>query len=79
MRNPALADTLRRIAAGGPDAFYVGEIAADIATAVKNARRNAAKMTVADIAQYTAKNAVLFVGSIENTAFAACHHQHLVD
>ena len=55
LRNPALADTLRRIAAGGPDAFYVGVIARDIATAVKNARRNAAKMTVADIAQYTAK------------------------
>ena len=55
LRNPALADTLRRIAAGGPDAFYAGVIARDIATAVKNARRNAAQMTVSDIAQYTAK------------------------
>ena len=55
LRNPALAYTLRRIAVGGPDAFYVGVIARDIAIAVKNANRNPAKMTVADIAQYTPK------------------------
>ena len=76
LRNPALADTLRRIAAGGPDAFYVGVIARDIA-AVKNANRNPATMTIADIAQYTAKKRRLFVGSIENTAFAACRRQNI--
>src|SRR5690606_31642717 len=32
--NPAFADTLRRIAASGADAFYSGEIAADVAGAV---------------------------------------------
>lgn len=33
LRNPAYADTLRRIAAGGPDGFYRGPVAAEIAAA----------------------------------------------
>ncbi|RMH43806.1 MAG: gamma-glutamyltransferase family protein [Deltaproteobacteria bacterium] len=37
IRNGALADVLRRIAAGGPDAFYRGPIAAAIARAVRDA------------------------------------------
>jgi len=37
MRRPDLAETLRRIAAGGADAFYRGEIAADIVRAVRAA------------------------------------------
>ena len=32
LKNPALADTLRKIAAQGANAFYHGEIARDIAT-----------------------------------------------
>jgi gamma-glutamyltranspeptidase/glutathione hydrolase len=35
MRNPALAATLRAIAAGGPKAFYQGEPAADIVATLK--------------------------------------------
>ncbi|MBV6274425.1 gamma-glutamyltransferase [Alcaligenaceae bacterium CGII-47] len=36
LRNPVLADTLRRIAQQGPQAFYQGEIASDIVDAVAN-------------------------------------------
>jgi gamma-glutamyltranspeptidase/glutathione hydrolase len=36
-RRPDLAETFRRIAAGGADAFYRGEIAADIVRAVQDA------------------------------------------
>ncbi|MGB0631629.1 MAG: gamma-glutamyltransferase [Alphaproteobacteria bacterium] len=55
LRNPALADTLRRVAAGGADAFYIGDIAEDIAKAVRNAARNPARMTGADVGKYAAK------------------------
>jgi gamma-glutamyltranspeptidase / glutathione hydrolase len=55
LRNPALADTYRRIAAGGAAAFYRGDIARDIAAAVAQAARNPAVLTVADIAGYQAK------------------------
>ncbi|MEK9645685.1 MAG: gamma-glutamyltransferase [Alphaproteobacteria bacterium] len=55
LRNSALAHTLRRIAAGGAAAFYEGEIAADIARAVRAAARNLGAMTRADIAGYRAK------------------------
>jgi gamma-glutamyltranspeptidase / glutathione hydrolase len=55
LRNPALADTYRRIAKGGAEAFYAGDIARDIVVAVANAARNPAKMTIADISGYRAK------------------------
>ncbi len=54
-RNPALADTLRRIAQGGPAAFYNGPIAGAIADAVTQAPRNPGGMTRADIAAYLPK------------------------
>jgi gamma-glutamyltranspeptidase / glutathione hydrolase len=53
--NPKLAQTLRRIAQDGPDAFYRGAIADEIAQAVTNAPRNATPMTREDIASYAAK------------------------
>ncbi|GAA4329300.1 gamma-glutamyltransferase [Pigmentiphaga soli] len=53
LRNPALADTLRRIARGGADAFYRGPIAADIAAAVAHATPPG-DMTAADLAGYRA-------------------------
>ncbi len=55
VRNPALAKTLRQIARKGPDAFYKGRIARDIAAAVSQAPKNAAPMTLADLAAYEAK------------------------
>src|SRR5262245_34140121 len=54
-RNPRLAETLKEIAEKGPDAFYRGRIADEIAEAVATAPRNAAVMTREDIATYQAK------------------------
>lgn len=55
LRNPDYAATLKAIAEGGPDAFYTGEIAADI---VAEATREGegltpSKLTTADLAGYT--------------------------
>jgi len=54
LRNPALADTLRRVAAGGADAFYHGEIARDVVAAVRGHARNPGQLTEADLAAYRA-------------------------
>ncbi|OQW41764.1 MAG: gamma-glutamyltranspeptidase [Proteobacteria bacterium SG_bin5] len=63
VKNPALALTLRRIAAIGPDAFYKGENAQAIVSAVNGAKRNPADMTLADIAGYQAKERTPICGS----------------
>ena len=54
LKNPALADTLRKIAAQGASAFYEGEIARDIADKVRNAP-NPGDLSENDLAQYRAK------------------------
>ena len=54
LRNPALAETLRSIAAGGADALYRGPIAADIASAVRT-DPNPGLMTTDDLAAYQAR------------------------
>lgn len=55
LKNPALARTLREIAAGGADAFYQGHIARDIAAKVAAHPTNPGKLTVSDIAGYQPK------------------------
>jgi gamma-glutamyltranspeptidase/glutathione hydrolase len=55
IRNPALADTLERIAARGADSFYVGPDAQAIAAKVGTSPVNPAPMTTGDIAAYEAK------------------------
>jgi gamma-glutamyltranspeptidase / glutathione hydrolase len=55
IKNPAMAATLREIAAKGPDAFYSGKIAQDIVTTVNNAPLNPSDMTLADLANSKAK------------------------
>lgn len=55
LRNPALAATLREIAAGGADAFYNGRIARDIAAKVAGHPTNPGLLTARDIADYRAK------------------------
>jgi gamma-glutamyltranspeptidase/glutathione hydrolase len=52
LRNPAYAETLRKIAAGGAKAFYEGEIAEAIVSAVQGAGVNPGRMTTADLDAY---------------------------
>jgi gamma-glutamyltranspeptidase/glutathione hydrolase len=54
LRNPPLAATLRAIAGGGADAFYRGDIAADIVRAVRS-HPNRGLLTEADFDAYQAK------------------------
>ena len=55
LRNPALAEVLRRIAAQGSAAFYQGPVAADIAARVQRHAGNPGRLTVADLAAYSVK------------------------
>ncbi|GAA0870576.1 gamma-glutamyltransferase [Brevundimonas basaltis] len=51
LRNPAYAETVAELAAGGSDAFYRGRIAREIVSAVREAPRPGA-LTEADLAAY---------------------------
>jgi gamma-glutamyltranspeptidase / glutathione hydrolase len=55
LRNPALAKTLKQIAAGGAEAFYKGDIARDIVETVSRSAINPGDMTERDLASYRAK------------------------
>ncbi|MEE8559182.1 MAG: gamma-glutamyltransferase family protein, partial [Alphaproteobacteria bacterium] len=55
LKNPAFAETLRRVAEGGADAFYSGPIARAIVEAVRGVKHNAGAMTLADLEGYRAK------------------------
>jgi gamma-glutamyltranspeptidase / glutathione hydrolase len=55
LRNPAYAATLRKIAAGGADAFYTGDIAQDIVDTANHAPANPGDLTLADLANYEVK------------------------
>jgi gamma-glutamyltranspeptidase/glutathione hydrolase len=52
LANPAFAQTLRRIAAEGADAFYTGEIAQDIVATVTGHPANPGDLTLADLEGY---------------------------
>jgi gamma-glutamyltranspeptidase/glutathione hydrolase len=52
LRNPAFAQTLRAIAERGADAFYTGDIAADIAATVTGHTVNPGDMTLEDLKGY---------------------------
>jgi gamma-glutamyltranspeptidase/glutathione hydrolase len=54
VRNPAYAETLRALQAGGAEAFYKGAIAADIVKTVRS-HRNAGGLDVSDLAAYEVK------------------------
>ncbi|GAA0646335.1 gamma-glutamyltransferase [Brevundimonas lenta] len=54
LRNPAYADTVAELAAGGADAFYKGRIAREIAAVVAEGPRPGL-LTVEDIAAYEAR------------------------
>lgn len=50
--NPEYADTLRRIAAEGPDGFYRGPVADAVVAAVRGAPNAAGDLTADDLARY---------------------------
>ena len=52
LRNPALAEILRRIAGEGADAFYHGDIAEDLVARVQGHPERPGSMTVDDMAGY---------------------------
>lgn len=63
IRNPALADTLDRVAREGSKAFYTGANAAAIAAKVAFAPHNPAPLTEADVNAYVAKDRAPVCGS----------------
>ena len=69
-RNPKLAESLRKIADGGPDAFYAGSIADEITTAVTKAPVNPAVLTRTDIANYQPKTRTPLCGTYR--AYRVC-------
>lgn len=62
LKNPALAATLKTVAANGADALYTGAIATDILHTV-NAMPNPGAMTSADLVNYRAKERAAVCGS----------------
>jgi gamma-glutamyltranspeptidase/glutathione hydrolase len=55
VKNPQLATTLKLLAKKGPDAFYTGNIAAQIVNAVTTSKLSPGDITMTDLAQYRAK------------------------
>jgi gamma-glutamyltranspeptidase/glutathione hydrolase len=55
LRNPAFAQTLRRLASSGANALYQGPLAGEIVAAVRGAAGNPGLMALEDLAGYRAK------------------------
>ena len=55
LTNPAVASTLKRIAAGGANAVYTGDIARDVVHTADSYAANPGDLTVADLAAYRAQ------------------------
>jgi len=63
MKNPEYAKTLRLLAAKGADAFYEGEIAADLVKAVTTHPTNPGVMSLADLAGYRVRDVEALCGT----------------
>jgi gamma-glutamyltranspeptidase / glutathione hydrolase len=63
VKNPALADTLDRVAREGSKAFYTGANAQSISAKVMLAAHNPAALTEADVGAYVAKDRAAVCGS----------------
>ncbi|MHB2166652.1 gamma-glutamyltransferase [Alsobacter sp. R-9] len=70
LRNPAFAATLRLIAAKGMDAYYQGDIAADIVETVRSHATNPGDMTLEDLASYSVVERTPVCGAYR--AFTLC-------
>src|SRR5262249_56020858 len=55
LKNPELAAVLKRVAAKGADAFYRGDVARDVAAAVRGRKRSPGDLSEADFSAYAAK------------------------
>jgi gamma-glutamyltranspeptidase/glutathione hydrolase len=55
LKNPDLAATLRSIASGGANAFYIGPVAQDMVAKVSSHPTNPGRLTLADLSGYTSK------------------------
>ena len=55
LKNPELAAVLKQVAAKGADVFYRGQIAHDIAAAVRERKQSPGDLTESDFLSYTAK------------------------
>jgi len=55
LKNPALAATMRALAAGGADAFYHGPIAADLVHAARAEPHHPGRISETDLATYAAR------------------------
>jgi len=55
LKNPELSAVLKRVAAKGADAFYRGEIARDVAAAVRTRKRSPGDLGEADFSAYAAQ------------------------
>jgi gamma-glutamyltranspeptidase / glutathione hydrolase len=55
IKNPAMAKTLKKLARGGPKAFYSGSVAKTLLTTINTSPINPGDMTIADLAAYKAK------------------------
>jgi gamma-glutamyltranspeptidase / glutathione hydrolase len=63
LKNPAFAKTLREIAERGTDAFYTGDIAADIIATVTRHTTNPGDMTLEDLKAYKVEERAPVCGS----------------
>jgi gamma-glutamyltranspeptidase/glutathione hydrolase len=63
LKNPAFARTLREIAEKGADAFYTGDIAADIVATVTRHTTNPGDMTLEDLKTYKVEERAPVCGS----------------
>jgi len=70
MRNPDMARTLRRVAVSGPDIFYTGEIAREIAD---DMARNGGLITAADLANYRTTRCMPLWGEYRGIKVATNH------
>ncbi|MEL7690057.1 gamma-glutamyltransferase [Citromicrobium bathyomarinum] len=70
LRNPALASTLEKIAKAGPEAFYRGEVAQQIASTVADDTPRPDPMNLRDIEGYVAKERAPVCGKYR--AFRIC-------